>query len=342
MRFRPFADVVVIAVLSGFGLAGCNSDDSPAQSVSSSGASSSVEFAVPTTWAEVDDALGGLPGFSSLIAAEVAPDSSSTTVHDRTPNAIAAIGSASTLYVLGIVTDRVAGGDLGWDDPLTITDGSTISVSGAALLMMAESDQTATDLLIAAVGRDQVEGLAPSMGLGEDSQARTLPWLTTREHSILTSEANSRIADRYAAGDINVRRQVLADLSDEVLPDDALPDDAGAQPVMELDTIGWFASAAELGKAQVWIDSQRGLPGQEPLEQILTAEPGATLDPAVWTKFSYAGEVRPDIASVSWLLQRADGRRFVVAIVANDSQRQIDPAVVGAIAEGVIKILAAT
>ena len=56
-----------------------------------------------------------------MIAAEVAEDGTFTSIHERSPDSVGAIGTAFRLYVLGIVTDQIAGGTLGWDDELTIT-----------------------------------------------------------------------------------------------------------------------------------------------------------------------------------------------------------------------------
>jgi len=306
--------------------------------------------ASPTTWADVDSRLDALATTTSLLAAEVVADGSFVVAHDRNPDEIGAIGSAFKLYVLGMLTDRIAGGDLSWTDELTITasnkslpsgqlqdrpDGSTVTISEAAVLMISISDNTATDLLIDAVGRDLIEQILPAMGMGEDSQSRTLPLLTTREFFILKWATERAERDAYIAAGVQERRRILTTLP-AGLPSIDRFDPATPNAI---DGIEWFASASELARAQLWIDSQRGLPGQEPLEQVLAANPGVDLDPQVWTRSSFKGGSEPGVVTMSWLLTRADGKRFVLSLIANDTSRAVDELDAASIAIGVIGLL---
>ncbi|MEO6126279.1 MAG: serine hydrolase [Ilumatobacteraceae bacterium] len=313
-----------------------------------------VELPVaPTTWAEVDTRLDRLAATTSMLAAEVADDTSFVVAHERATDQPGAIGSAVDLYVLGMLSDRIASGDLAWDDELTITssnrsvpsghlqdrpDGSTVTIREAAELMMSISDDTATDLLIDAVGRDLVEQALAPMGMGEASQTLTLPLLKTREFFILTWASNQAERDAYIAAGADKRRQILASLPAD-LPSTALVDPTRPTAI---DGIEWFASASEMARAQLWVDSQRGLPGQEPLEQILGANPGIDLDPAEWTTATFKGGSEPGVVAMSWLLTRFDGRRFVVSIIANDATSPVDERDATAIATGIIDLLATT
>lgn len=339
MRFKGGHVVASVGLL----VCGCSPDVSE-----NSGAS---PLSQPTSWVEVEEALGQLAASASMIAAEVAADGSLTLLHERGPDEARAIGVSFSIYVLGAVSDRIAGGDMSWDDELTITAGteslppgelrdrpigSTVTVREAALVMMSESDNTAVDLLIDAVGREQVEHLIPAMGMGEESQARTLPLLKTRERFIITLDVDAASRAEYASGGESARRRLLSGL-----PTD-LPVAGGAdnrKPV-DIETIGWFASPVELAKAQLWIDSQRGLPGQEPLEEILASVPGVPLVRTLWSAFSCAVADEPGVLSLSCLLQRADGRRFVIALVANDSDGAVDAASGRSITAGMIGLLA--
>lgn len=104
------------------------------------------------------------------------------------------IGSIIKLYVLGAVVDAIDSGTLTWESQLTIDadvrslpsgelqdlpDGSTVTVLEAAQKMMAISDNTATDLLIRAVGKDAVSAALADMG--HASPDDNAPLLTTRE-----------------------------------------------------------------------------------------------------------------------------------------------------------------
>lgn len=102
--------------------------------------------------------------------------------------------SAFKLYVLGAVADAVAAGRVHWDQQMTVTDavrslpsgrlqdapnGTRVSVRDAALGMISISDNTATDLLMATVGRPAVEQQQSVMS--HHDPAQNLPFPTTRE-----------------------------------------------------------------------------------------------------------------------------------------------------------------
>ena len=253
-----------------------------------------------------------------MLAAEVAADGTFSVVHDRTPDVIGAIGVGFGVYVLGMTSDRVGGGDLQWDDELVDpADGSTVTVSEAANRMIGEDDERAMDLLIDTVGRDNLETLMPAMNLGEESLARTLPVITSRErHTLTTSSEDDR--ERYATSDAGTRRRLLSQFQTAGFEDPDSSGTGGRAGTTDLESIGWFASPTELARAQLWIDSQRGLPGQDALEDIVTAR--AAPAGSTWTRFASTAGTQDGAATVTWLLDRADGRRFVVSIVANDGE----------------------
>jgi beta-lactamase class A len=308
--------------------------------------------AAPATWSEVDGRLAALAERGSLVAAEVARDSSLRAVHERDSDAAGPIGSAFKLYVLGALAEAVRGGTMDWDDSLVIQEtdrslpsgrlqdqvGSTVEVREAARLMISISDNTATDLLITQLGRPAVEAVLEPMGVGPASRARTLPFLSTREMFILKWGARPDALAAYASAAEEQRRRLLEDLPTELPPASAVDP---ALPV-EIDRIEWFASPLELAAAQLFLDNRRTLTGLESLGDILGANPGLPLDPATWTRVAFKGGSEPGLLALSWLLERADGRRFVLALVVSDASRPIDQAEGVAIATGAIALLAET
>ena len=83
-----------------------------------------------------------------------------------------AVGSAFKLAVLAALKDQVAAGALAWDDVATLEAGhislpsgilqawpvgSPLTIHTLASLMISVSDNTATDALIALLGRDLIE-----------------------------------------------------------------------------------------------------------------------------------------------------------------------------------------
>ena len=64
------------------------------------------------------------------------------------------------------------------------------------------------------------------------------------------------------------------------------------------------------------------------------------VDPAEWSYVGYKGGSEPGVLCLDWLLERADGRVFVLAIVLNDTRRGIDTAAAVAVAQGAVALLA--
>lgn len=306
----------------------------------------------PASWEEVDQRLAALAARGAVLAAEVTADGALAVAHERDADSVGPIGSAFKLYVLGALADAVAAGTVGWDDALTIEEadrslpsgqlqervGETVSVQEAATLMISISDNTATDLLIGHLGRPEVEAVLEPMGLGPDARARTLPFLTTRELFTLKWGGDPERLAAYAGGAEADRRSVLDGLDAALPPVDAVDP---AVPV-EIDRVEWFASPRELAAAHVALDGRRATAGLEPLTTILGTNPGVALDAAVWPRFAFKGGSEPGVLALSWLLERADGRRFVLALTGSDSGRAIDESEAVAIATGAIALLAAS
>lgn len=130
------------------------------------------------------------------------------------------IGSTFKLIVLAALVDRIEKGETNWADVVTLEAkhislpsgslqkmpiGSPFTLHTLAAAMIAESDNTATDLLIDFVGRDSLEAMS---GLR--------PFLTTRESFQL--EDDEAAYERFRAGDRSERYAVLRDLADAPLP----------------------------------------------------------------------------------------------------------------------------
>ncbi|MGQ0617803.1 MAG: serine hydrolase [Acidimicrobiia bacterium] len=307
--------------------------------------------APPASWPEVDERLGALASRASIVAAEVGDDGSLAAVHERASDQAGPIGSAFKLYVLGALAEAVSAGTVAWDDGLVIEEadrslpsgrlqdrvGETVAVAEAAQGMISISDNTATDLLIRTLGPPAVEAVLDPMGLSAQSRARTVPFLTTRQLFTLKWGSPPDLLAEYAAAPEEQRRRLLADLPAELPPTSAVDP---RRPV-EVDRVEWFASPRELAAAQVYLDQRRNEPGLEPLTEVLGSNPGLPRDPATWPHVAFKGGSEPGVLALSWLLERADGRRFVVALVASDPDKALDEGEGAAIANGAINLLAA-
>lgn len=275
---------------------------------------------------------------SSFLLARVLGDGSDATCEPLTATAaetLRPIGSVFKLYVLGAVVDAVAAGDLAWEDTLTLTDdlrslpsgtlheepaGTEVSVVDAAGAMIAISDNTATDMLIDAVGRDAVEAAVERMGHSEPEAMR--PFLTTREMFLLAfSDAAARERWVEAGGTDPLgpdpaaserQRAVLDTLpaGEIVLDPAAAASSAPAWP----EGLDWFASAHDVCRAHLALQDLATTAAGEPVREILSANPGLA-DVEALDYVAFKGGSAPGEIAGSWYAE-ADGEAYVVVVQA--------------------------
>ena len=205
--------------------------------------------------ASLDDVLDAMKRFDGAVSYAVFENGTPIAGHE--PDKPLAVGSAFKLVVLAALKERIETRASRWADVLTLSarhislpvgrlrhmpPGSPLTLHTLAAMMISESDNTATDVLIDFVGRDRLETLS---GLS--------PFLTTREFFQLKSDPE--LYRRYAAADSSARRALLAELAQRSLPtvDQIL---RPLQPHTEwrISTAalcGWMEKVADLGVTQI-------------------------------------------------------------------------------------------
>lgn len=256
-------------------------------------------------------------GDTNLLVAEVA-DGVCEPLFEHGHGGPSPVGSAAKLYVLGAVVDAVAAGELSWSDDVTISEdlksvpsgvmqdeepGTAFSLREMAEVMIALSDNTATDHLIDLVGREAVEAAQAAYGMDEGTL--NIPFMNTMELTALKVGPASGLATQWLQVDEAGRRQILEQVSD-IVPAD-IPLAEFVDPVMP-DEIGWFASPADMCRALVAL-YETG----EPVDKILTINPGLPGEENDFEAIAFKGGSEPGLVAMNWLVERADGRRFVVA-----------------------------
>lgn len=241
----------------------------------------------------------------------------------------APVGSAIKLYVLAAVADEVEAGGLAWDDDIPIVEehrsiptgvlqdeeaGETFSLREMAETMIAFSDNTATDHLIGLVGRERVEAALGAHGMADPS--RNIPFMDTMDLTALKIGPAAGLATRWLESDDAGRRQILEQISD-IRPDD-IPLGEFTEPVRP-HRIEWFASPSDMCRVLVDLNG-RG----EPLTQILTINPGLPDDEGRFATVAFKGGAEPGLVAMNWLLERPDGRRFVVSGSVVNPDQPID------------------
>jgi len=266
------------------------------------------------------------------------------------------LGVASTfkLYVLGALARQVAAGDAEWDEQIAVssrwkskasgamryeTDGTRHSLRYFAERMMAESDNTATDHLIARLGRENVE--ATQSVLGHGAPEMNTPFLLTRELFALKLTDDAALIDRYLRASEDDQR---AFLDQSIGPVRLAPEGWGTWSGPRwVDQIEWFASATDLCRAWARLDQMADHPKLTPLDSIMAINDGRDLfRRPTWTYAAFKEGYESGVYSMSWLLHRADGRAFVLVAIYNDSATDVKSESAWLIARAAAPILAKT
>jgi beta-lactamase class A len=277
--------------------------------------------------------LDKLKGKVSLLAIEFPPEDDQDlpplVVLEYKPDQVLAIATSFKLWVLGSLGEAVRDGRASWDEPLAISskhrslpggllhlapEGKTYPLRTFAESMIALDDNTAADHLIARLGRDRIEEF---MSRTHHDGSLNQPLLTTREFFTLKLPPDIALRQRYLVADEPRRRKLLA-------PSGAITQ-AAPSPLLQyfwtkpvnIGDIEWFAGVRDLCRVLAELHTLEQTPGLEPLGDALRQNHGVPLDPEVWTSAGFKGGSEPGVLSLSWLLERADGRHFALAMIWN-------------------------
>ena len=296
-------------------------------SVSDTGRMNGLFFAQPqpprtpaASWDELESAIADAPYEVSLQVAEA--DAAEPRVLMGEPS-LSPIGSIFKLWVLGAVVDGVAAGTLTWDDTFTIDaevrslpsgelqnlpDGATVTVLEAAQKMIAISDNTATDALIRAVGRDAVE--AALVDMGHASPEDNTPFLTTREMFWMLFGDGS-LSERWATGG-PAEREALLDEFPAGVPDIS---DATAVEAGWPQKVDWFASHDDIARAHVALQQKAQTSAGAPLRDLLAENPGLEFGDE-YTYVAFKGGSSVGVLTGSWYLEREGAEPVVITVLA--------------------------
>ncbi|MBD2435848.1 serine hydrolase [Nostoc sp. FACHB-110] len=266
-----------------------------------------------------------LPGKVSFLVQE--NTKVKATLNSQTP---LAVGSAFKLAVLKVLKSEIAAGKRTWKDVVqlqpnwkslpsgmlqTWPDGAYLTVQTLASLMISLSDNTATDVLINLLGREQIELISP----------RNRPFLTTRELFILKGLWNRKLLQLYQNSNETQRRAILQELIAKPLPD--VREFEGTNPVA-LD-VEWLFTAEELcGLIQQVAD----LP-------LMSINPGVA-NPQDWRKVAFKGGSEPGVLNLTTWLEAKNGKNYCVVATWNNSKASLEESKFTSLYSGVIANLA--
>jgi hypothetical protein len=287
-----------------------------------------------TSWKPIARRLAKIAPLVSFFAGELR-HGELRPLYEYEPERTLSIASAFKLYVLGELARQVDAGEIAWHDPLVIDDGLKSLPNGLMLLepagaafpiyhfaeqMIGASDNTATDHLIARLGRERIEGAFPAFGHAHAE--RNVPLLMTREWFAMRMRLSPAEIEAYLASDTEEKRAFIAGRVNA---------EAATLTQFELwpggyfiDRVEWFASAADLGRMMAGLHQLAERPGLAPVFDALSTNPGIPFDARTWAYVGFKEGYETGVKSLAWLLQRGDGRWFVLAAIINDLQKEIN------------------
>lgn len=220
----------------------------------------------------------------------------------------APLGSGFKLWVLAEAARQVKAGKRRWSDVVPIGErslpggvmqnwpaGAPVTLHTLAVQMMSISDNTATDTLMTALGRAQVDAMVRASGVA-DADA-TLPLLTTMEAFRLKHPSNSALAADWATITPDARRKRLTD--PKLAATQVSAGMFGDKPLAL--QIEWFASPADMARL---LDAIRKT-GDEQALAILAVNPGG--DASRYAYQGFKGGSEPGVISASYLVRTRAG-----------------------------------
>lgn len=221
-----------------------------------------------------------------------------------------AVGSAFKLSILAALMAEIDAGNRRWQDIYqlregdrslptgtlrTWPEGAPLTLYDLAARMISESDNTATDALLHALGRSTVEAHAP---------ARNRPFMTTREAFALKNPDNEAQTELFLTGGLATRRTVLENAVDLTLPGVEL----FASGVSVRPEIEWFYSVTELCAVMKKVASA----------EITQINNGGIASAEIWKTIAYKGGSEPGVLNQTFWLTDMQGNQYCVAATRND------------------------
>lgn len=307
------------------------------------------EESLPKSYQEVLATLATQGTDTHFFIAELVKDKCVAT-QSHNGDARLAIGSAFKLWVLLALGEMIDETASTWDTELAIDEtrkslpsgtmqneapGTKHSLRKFATQMISISDNTATDHLIHHVGRKAVE---KALRLSKHSAPRSnMPFLSTREMFVLKLAASDEEIDRYRKASLAKKRKLLAALRSRKLELSMASDWTGPRAL----DVEWFATAPDLCGVMGALAEKGGYDPSSEVLTILGKNPGVPVDREQWSFVGFKGGSEPGVMNLSWLLQRADGRWFVVVLTVNNEDEALDESAIVRAATAALQLLGA-
>lgn len=254
-----------------------------------------------------------------------------------------AIGSTFKLYVLAALGNEIASGSADWDDVVALSEksfpsgrmqdwaeGAPVTLHTLASMMISISDNTATDQLIAELGREKV--FETLVATGHSRPDLNNPFLTTREMFLLKAGQEEWRTD-YAASNPEKRNAILQEVRSAKIQEDAIRKAFSGGPVA-ID-IEWFASGSDLAKLFRFMREK----SDPQVFEIMAINPSMSDDTRTkWSYAGYKGGSEPGVLNLTWLLTDEAGQDHILALSWNNPEASLDQSALELIAQRLLAL----
>ncbi len=249
------------------------------------------------------------------------------------------IGSGFKLWIAEALTREIEGGRLHWEDGLALSaDGMSLPTGEVASLpvgtpmslerllaaAVGESDDSAADQLLLALGRASVGAAIDRFAPAGAPPRPTV--LRTREVFALKLLATDAERSAFVAATGEKRLALASEIARRPLDGAAAHDAARAwkSPRLLRDA-EWFASAREQCGVLASLGAKSERPTMKPLHDALFAQPGLPDGGGYFASIGYKGGSEPGLLHIGWYLttQRTH-RPLVLVLTVVDDEKPID------------------
>ncbi|MDO8803413.1 MAG: serine hydrolase [Elusimicrobiota bacterium] len=271
---------------------------------------------------DVREKLAALPGKTGLLVRRLGEKPENLEAYNE--DAYFAVGSAFKLYVLGALLRE----GISWEKIFRLKaedkslptgrlrgwpDGSPLTAHTLAVMMISESDNTASDALISALGRRTIE--ADLAALGHSDPARLKPFLKTSEMFRLKSGTGAAL--KYLNLPVEEKYGFLSSLAKMPLSAEKF-----TKSPFGVAKIEWFASPSDLCRLMTYFADKKDVKALE----ILAVNPGLDIPREKFYYAGYKGGSEPGVLSMTWLLKNTKREWFCVSASWNDEKENLEEA----------------
>ncbi|SIO02692.1 Beta-lactamase class A [Parasphingorhabdus marina DSM 22363] len=295
---------------------------------------------------QVRSEIAELPGITGFQIAEIS-GATPQVILDHNPAQQLAIGSTFKLYVLAELSRQIRAGNRKWDDVVQLDrkslpsgllqnwpDGSALTLQTLATLMISISDNSATDMLIAQLGRSNIGTLVRRSG--HTRPDRMLPLLTTLEAFALKMPANADLRDIWTKASEAAQSDLLDQNQERLGLDDVSAANLATAP-RHIDTVEWFASPSDITRLLQMLHQTDDPVVRQILAINSLIPPGDALR---WDQIGGKGGSEPGVVAFAFLAQARSGQIHAVSGSWNNNREPVDNAKFLALMNRLLNLLA--